>query len=105
LLAAAERGLVHRDLKPGNIMLRGGEGATVAEVKVIDFGLAKALSAAGEMELTHGGFVGTPAYASPEQFARGAIDARTDIYALVMNDKLTGLSNGNTLALGLKHNF
>src|ERR1700746_3959593 len=52
------------------------------EVKVIDFGLAKAASPAGEMELTHGEFVGTPAFASPEQFAGGAIDARTDIYAL-----------------------
>ncbi|MGI9087785.1 MAG: protein kinase domain-containing protein, partial [Chthoniobacterales bacterium] len=80
LIAAAERGLVHRDLKPGNIMLAKGEQAL--EVKVIDFGLAKAANAAGDMELTHNGFVGTPAFASPEQFAGGAIDARTDIYAL-----------------------
>ncbi len=82
LIAAADRGLVHRDLKPGNIMLASNEGAGRFEVKVIDFGLAKAVSAAGEMELTHGNFVGTPAFASPEQFARGVIDARTDIYAL-----------------------
>lgn len=65
LTAAAERGLVHRDLKPGNIML-----ARDGQVKVIDFGLAKAVTAgAGEMELTQGGFVGTPAFASPEQFS------------------------------------
>src|SRR3954465_5762824 len=84
LTAAAERGLVHRDLKPANIMLTPSENAPATiEVKVIDFGLAKAASAAaGEMELTHGEFVGTPAFASPEQFAGGAIDARTDIYAL-----------------------
>ena len=63
-------------------MLASNEGAGRFEVKVIDFGLAKAVSAAGEMELTHGNFVGTPAFASPEQFARGVIDARTDIYAL-----------------------
>jgi serine/threonine protein kinase/Tfp pilus assembly protein PilF len=84
LVAAAERGLVHRDLKPGNIMLaRSDSSPAKIEVKVIDFGLAKAASAiAGEMELTRGAFVGTPAFASPEQFAGGSIDARTDIYAL-----------------------
>ena len=83
LIAAAERQLVHRDLKPGNIMLAPNDNAPAkVEVKVIDFGLAKAVRAAGEMELTHGEFVGTPAFASPEQFAGGAIDARSDIYAL-----------------------
>src|SRR5438874_1447789 len=84
LIAAAERNLVHRDLKPGNIMLTTNENAPAKiEVKVIDFGLAKAAgNVAEEMELTHGEFVGTPAFASPEQFAGGAIDARTDIYAL-----------------------
>jgi serine/threonine protein kinase/Tfp pilus assembly protein PilF len=84
LMAAAARGLIHRDLKPGNIMLtRGATGADELEVKVIDFGLAKAAAeAAGEMDLTHGGFVGTPAFASPEQFESGAVDARSDIYAL-----------------------
>ncbi len=82
LIAAAERGLVHRDLKPGNIMLADRAAAGVVEVKVIDFGLAKAIKATGEMELTQGGFVGTPAFASPEQLAGGVIDARTDLYAL-----------------------
>ena len=82
LIGAAERGLVHRDLKPGNIMLARNQDGAHLEVKVIDFGLAKAIDPAGEMELTHGGFVGTPAFASPEQFAHGAIDARADVYAL-----------------------
>jgi TolB-like protein/Tfp pilus assembly protein PilF len=84
LIAAADRGLVHRDLKPGNIMLTQNESSPAKlEVKVIDFGLAKAASnVAGEMELTRGEFVGTPAFASPEQFEGGSIDARTDIYAL-----------------------
>src|SRR5437763_5274107 len=83
LMAAADHNLVHRDLKPGNIMLTPSESSPAKiEVKVIDFGLAKIARAAGEMELTRGEFVGTPAFASPEQFAGRAIDARTDIYAL-----------------------
>ena len=84
LMAAAARGLIHRDLKPGNIMLtRGDPGADEVEVKVIDFGLAKAAAEAGrEMDLTHGGFVGTPTFASPEQFGVGPVDARSDIYSL-----------------------
>src|SRR5262249_31900688 len=53
------------------------------EIKVIDFGLAKITAESfGEMDLTHGGFVGTPSYASPEQFAGGRVDARSDIYSL-----------------------
>jgi TolB-like protein len=52
-------------------------------VKVIDFGVAKAITRGTDaMSLTHGGFVGTPALASPEQFARGPIDVRSDIYSL-----------------------
>ena len=53
------------------------------EVKVIDFGLAKAIAdVGGEMDLTHGGFVGTPTFASPEQFGSAPVDARSDIYSL-----------------------
>src|SRR6185312_12681178 len=78
LMAAAAHGLIHRDLKPSNIMLTGD-----SEVKIIDFGLAKAITnAGGEMDLTHGEFVGTPTFASPEQFGGGAVDARSDIYAV-----------------------
>ncbi len=95
-LAAAEAcGVVHRDLKPSNIMLTtpqgentssvAGGGATV--VKVIDWGLAKAVSAESALgtDHTHGGFVGTPAFASPEQFSRAEdrrVDHRSDIYSL-----------------------
>jgi serine/threonine protein kinase len=84
LTAAAAQGLIHRDLKPGNIMLtRGNADTTEVEVKVIDFGLAKAIADAGsEMDLTGGGFVGTPNFASPEQFESGPIDVRADIYSL-----------------------
>ena len=84
LTAAAAQGLIHRDLKPGNIMLTRGDADTAeVTVKVIDFGLAKAIADAGsEMDLTGGGFVGTPNFASPEQFESGPIDVRADIYSL-----------------------
>jgi adenylate cyclase len=84
LIAAANQGLIHRDLKPGNIMLTRSEDSSAGfEVKVIDFGLAKVTAESfGEMDLTHGEFVGTPSYASPEQFAGGRVDARSDIYSL-----------------------
>src|SRR5262244_2438555 len=89
-MAAAGHDLIHRDLKPSNIML-----TTESEVKVIDFGLAKAITdAGGEMDLTHGEFVGTPTFASPEQFGGGPVDARSDIYALggTLWFALTGLA-------------
>lgn len=78
LMAAGAHNLIHRDLKPSNIML-----TPESEVKVIDFGLAKAITdAGGEMDLTRGEFVGTPSFASPEQFGTGPVDARSDIYSL-----------------------
>jgi serine/threonine-protein kinase len=84
LMAAAARSLIHRDLKPANIMLTRGDGETAElEVKVIDFGLAKAIAdAGGEMDQTHEGFVGTPSFASPEQFEGGPVDVRSDVYSL-----------------------
>jgi serine/threonine protein kinase len=91
-LAAAEtRGLVHRDLKPANLMLVSPDGESTNTdrkderflVKIIDFGLAKALNAPlGPMSLTGDKFVGTPAFASPEQFEHSALDVRSDIYSL-----------------------
>src|SRR5438477_3857195 len=86
-LAAAEAcGVVHRDIKPSNIMLESdASGALV--VKVIDYGVAKVLApqAAAGAEQTQAGFIGTPAFASPEQFAengKSRIDTRSDIYSL-----------------------
>ena len=90
LMAAAAHDLIHRDLKPSNIMLTSD-----SEVKVIDFGLAKAITdASGDMDLTRGEFVGTPTFASPEQFGGGPVDARSDIYALggTLWFALTGLA-------------
>ncbi|MDQ6764876.1 MAG: protein kinase [Verrucomicrobiota bacterium] len=85
LIAAAAQGLIHRDLKPSNMMLGPNEAAAGDEwlVKVIDFGLAKAVMENGrETDLTRGGFVGTPTFASPEQCGGVIADARSDIYSL-----------------------
>ena len=87
-LAAAEKcGLVHRDLKPANLMLVSPDGESSNNkkllVKIIDFGLAKAIHTATDPKsLTHDRFVGTPAFASPEQFEHSALDVRSDIYSL-----------------------
>jgi serine/threonine protein kinase/TPR repeat protein len=82
LAVAAKQQLVHRDLKPTNLMLVDEEGELT--VKVIDFGLAKVPKDAGEDSgaLTMGGFVGTPHFASPEQVEEGDVDVRSDIYSL-----------------------
>src|SRR5437763_13106810 len=86
-LAGAEKcGVVHRDIKPSNIMLESDPGGT-AIVKVIDYGIAKILHPEAERgaEQTQTGFIGTPAFASPEQFASSEqmkIDTRSDIYSL-----------------------
>jgi serine/threonine protein kinase/tetratricopeptide (TPR) repeat protein/chaperone required for assembly of F1-ATPase len=79
---AAKLQLVHRDLKPTNLMLLDQEGEPT--VKVIDFGLAKVAVEGGEDSgaLTMGGFVGTPHFASPEQVEEGEVDIRSDIYSL-----------------------
>jgi serine/threonine protein kinase len=94
LAAAEKQGLVHRDLKPANLMLvtadseadapeSGQAEAAGIVVKVIDFGVAKALVEKPDaMGLTHGGFVGTPAFASPEQFTDAPVGVRSDIYSL-----------------------
>ena len=89
-LAAAHRlGLVHRDIKPGNLWLEAPNG----RVKVLDFGLAKPVEGADGAELTaDGAIVGTPAYMAPEQ-ARGARpDGRADLFSLgcVLYRLLTG---------------
>src|SRR6476619_5114197 len=104
-LAAAEKhGLVHRDLKPANLMLvnadepeamgsdqarskrskiRALRKSGIPVVKIIDFGLAKAFHTATDSKsLTQDRFVGTPAFASPEQFEHSALDVRSDIYSL-----------------------
>lgn len=73
---AHQRGVLHRDLKPGNVLV-GNDG----RVRVIDFGIAR-LQDDGPRSTLPGQLLGTPAYMSPEQAAAGDIDTRTDIYAI-----------------------
>ncbi len=86
-LAAAEAcGVVHRDIKPSNIMLESDASGAV-RVKLIDYGVAKVMGPQIELsaEQTQAGFIGTPAFASPEQFVgtgQMPIDTRSDIYSL-----------------------
>jgi serine/threonine protein kinase len=72
--------LVHRDIKPSNIMVSWEQGR-LESVKIIDLGLAKGVVEQDTISVP-GGFVGTPAYASPEQFAGVATDIRSDLYSL-----------------------
>jgi len=76
LAAAHRQGLIHRDIKPTNILLENG----VERVKITDFGLARAVD---DASLTRSGFVaGTPLYMSPEQAAGEHVDQRTDLFSL-----------------------
>jgi serine/threonine protein kinase/uncharacterized protein (UPF0147 family) len=82
LQALDEHDLVHRDLKPSNIMLTK-DSANNAHLKLIDFGAAREGLPSDRLGLTQGGFIGTPAYASPEQFLEAPhLDARSDLYSL-----------------------
>ena len=79
-----EHGVVHRDIKPGNVLL-----ATDGSVKITDYGIAhldnSVMTQAGDL-------IGTPSYMAPEQVGGGEVDRRTDIYAagVVLYEMLTG---------------
>jgi eukaryotic-like serine/threonine-protein kinase len=87
-LAAAHRaGLVHRDVKPENVLI-----ADDGRVKVADFGLARAVSAETQHTATQGVLIGTVSYLAPELVVDGTADARADVYAVgvVLYELLTG---------------
>src|SRR5437868_4119823 len=93
LAAVHKQKLVHRDIKPSNIMVSAEEGGGIT-AKIIDLGLAKpAPDAPAEAAIsTPGAFAGTPAFASPEQFAGVGVDIRSDMYSLgvVLRERLPG---------------
>jgi serine/threonine-protein kinase len=106
--AAHLAGLIHRDLKPDNIMLEQRPGGIAA--KVLDFGIAKAVTSSGDTErltVPHS-IIGTPVYMSPEQARGEALDPRSDIYSLgvVVFEMLTGrvpFTADTPVGLALKH--
>ena len=105
LAHAHELGIVHRDIKPANVMIteRTGMGE---QVRILDFGLAR--PALDSTKLTTGIVVGTPNYMAPEQIKGGAIDGRTDLYAVgvMLFELLTGqkpFTADDPLAVVRKH--
>ncbi len=101
---AHRNGVVHRDIKPGNIMITG-----TGHVKVADFGIARAIAGGTEENLTRTGSVmGTATYFSPEQAQGHPVDPRSDLYSLgvVMYEMATGqapFSGDSPVAIAYKH--
>jgi len=103
LISAHQNGVIHRDVKPGNILV-----STTGQVKVADFGIARALGSGVEQGLTQTGAVmGTATYFSPEQAQGASTDQRSDIYSLgvVMYEMLSGsapFTGENAVAIAYK---
>jgi hypothetical protein len=106
LSAAHRRGVLHRDVKPEN-MLFSGSGV----LKVTDFGIAKVIGGPGTVLTRAGDVIGTPAYIAPEQVRGGAISPATDVYAVatMLYEMIAGTlpfaDNGESMALLFKHAY
>jgi beta-lactam-binding protein with PASTA domain/serine/threonine protein kinase len=103
LTAAHRAGIAHRDVKPENVLI-----STDGQVKVADFGLARAVAGTGQTSHTGGVLIGTVAYLSPEQLERGRSDARSDVYAagVMFYELLTGhppYAGDSALAVAYQH--
>ncbi len=94
LTALHSRGLVHRDIKPDNIIIQPGGMA-----RIIDYGIVRSFASKKSADTV---VMGTPGYAAPEQFGFTQSDARTDLYALgvLLNEMLTGVLPNERLASG-----
>ena len=110
LRIAHERGIVHRDVKPDNIMLAETDDVDCPGVKVTDFGIARILRKEQTLLTitTTGMTLGTPSYMSPEQVEGREVDSRTDIYALgaVLFEMTTGrppFEGEDALSIAVKH--
>ncbi len=94
-------GFVHRDLKPGNIMLCQRPGFPDDFVKVLDFGIAKIMSEDESIDLNKGDMAGTPKYMPPEQFKNEPLTPKADLYSMgcIAYEMLTGVApfDGETL--------
>ncbi|MCB0954254.1 MAG: Stk1 family PASTA domain-containing Ser/Thr kinase, partial [Microthrixaceae bacterium] len=100
---AHSRGVVHRDVKPGNVLLTGS-----GQSKVTDFGIARALSSPDEDLTQAGSVMGTATYFSPEQAQGQPVDPRSDLYSLgvVLYEMVTGrapFTGDSPLAIAYKH--
>ncbi len=97
--AAHQKGIIHRDIKPQNIII-----STEGKVKVTDFGIARAASS----NTIHADLMGSVHYSSPEQARNGFVDGKSDIYSLgiVMYEMVTGrvpFDGDNTVAIAIQH--